>query len=145
MCRESLAKLATGAPESVVGRIYKEINARSGNIDATMRSWLYGLASEKDNTQLGFISADIGRIREDFVLDVVEVDVVENSLLCRQPVSILLKFQQSVCTQLSTACRKKTLTCDRALLFRPVPERLERSLSRNRQTPLQFLTDRQEK
>ena len=31
-CRESLAKLATGAPGSVVGRIYKEINARSGKI-----------------------------------------------------------------------------------------------------------------
>ena len=32
LCRESLAKLATGAPGSVVGRIDKEINARSGKI-----------------------------------------------------------------------------------------------------------------
>ena len=30
--RESLAIFATGAPESVVGQIYKEINARSGKI-----------------------------------------------------------------------------------------------------------------
>ena len=32
LCRESLAKLATDAPELVVGRIYKEIDARSGKI-----------------------------------------------------------------------------------------------------------------
>ena len=32
LCRESLVKLATGAPELDVGRIYKEINARSVKI-----------------------------------------------------------------------------------------------------------------